>query len=325
MKSLLFIPLFPLPPLPSFYFFPFSFYLSSMPIGLLALDLDGTLLNSRGEVSARNRQALSEARELGVRVALVTGRRFRDARPLALELGLDVPVISHNGALTKHARTLETVAAMLLPLEAARAVLDIGRADGLDPMVSDDHEGLGVLVYDHISDDNTALERYIAWSARIHGEEAVESVKRVASLDDYLDHEPVHIAFSGGCARMERLIETLKQELGPQIKAFATMYPKHDFALVDVVNPLASKGAGVAAAAAELGLQREEVMAVGDNLNDLEMLDYAGTSVRMGNAQAALQAVERFHATATNDEDGVALAVERFILNQAADPSPVKS
>jgi Cof subfamily protein (haloacid dehalogenase superfamily) len=289
-----------------------------MPIRLLALDLDGTLLNSRGEVSARNRQALAQARERGVRVALVTGRRFRDARPLALELGLDVPVISHNGALTKHARTLETVAAILLPLEAARAVVAVGRADGLDAMVSDDHEGLGVLLYDRISEGNTALERYIAWSERIHGEEAAEAVKRVPSLDDYLDHEPVHISFSGGCARMEKLIETLKDELGPKIKAVATMYPKYDFALVDVINPGASKGAGVAAAAAELGHRREEVMAVGDNLNDLEMLDYAGTSVRMGNAQASLQAVERFHATATNDEDGVALAVERFILKQAA-------
>ena len=71
-----------------------------MPIRLLALDLDGTLLNSRGQVSERNRSALEAARSCGVRVAIVTGRRFRDARPVALELGLDVPVIAHNGALT---------------------------------------------------------------------------------------------------------------------------------------------------------------------------------------------------------------------------------
>jgi Cof subfamily protein (haloacid dehalogenase superfamily) len=285
-----------------------------MPIRLLALDLDGTLLNSRGEISARNRQALAEAREQDVRVALVTGRRFRDARPLALELGLDVPVISHNGALTKHARTLETVAAILLPLEAAHAVLAIGRAHGLDAMVSDDHVGLGCLLYDRISEGNTALEKYIAWSQRIHGDEAVDSVQRVPSLEDYLDHAPVHISFSGGCAQMEKLGQTLKRELDGRIKDFATMYPKYDFALVDVVNPEASKGAGVAAAAAELGIARAEVMAVGDNLNDLEMLHYAGTSVIMANAQASLHAVERFQVTATNDEDGVALAVERFIL-----------
>jgi hydroxymethylpyrimidine pyrophosphatase-like HAD family hydrolase len=181
-------------------------------------------------------------------------------------------------------------------------------------MVSDDHEGLGVLLYDRISEGNTALRKYIAWSRRIHGDEAEESVRRVASLEDYLDHAPVHISFSGSVARMEKLGETLKCELGDEIKVFVTMYPKQDFALVDVVNREASKGAGVAAAAAELGVAREEVMAVGDNFNDLEMLYYAGTSVIMGNAEAPLHDVERFHVTATNDEDGVALAIEQFIL-----------
>ncbi|HYY58151.1 MAG TPA: HAD hydrolase family protein, partial [Pyrinomonadaceae bacterium] len=170
---------------------------------------------------------------------------------------------------------------------------------------------------------NTALEKYIAWSERIHGDEAVESVKRVPSLEDYLDHAPVHISFSGGCARMERLAETLSHELGTNIKAFATMYPKHDFGLIDVVSPEASKGVGVAAAAAELGVEREEVMAVGDNLNDLEMLDYAGTGVIMGNAEAKLRDAGRFHLTATNDEDGVALAIEQFILKRVSQESGV--
>ena len=87
-----------------------------MAIRLIALDLDGTLLNSRGELSERNRAAIASARERGGSVALVTGRRFRDARPLALELGLDVPVIAHNGALTKHAHSLETVSATCLVL-----------------------------------------------------------------------------------------------------------------------------------------------------------------------------------------------------------------
>src|SRR5919206_2100853 len=98
-----------------------------MPIRLLALDLDGTLLDSRGRIPPRNREAIDRARRRGVRVALVTGRRFRDARPLALELGLDVPLVAHNGALTKHARSLETVSVSLLPLEAARETLRVGR------------------------------------------------------------------------------------------------------------------------------------------------------------------------------------------------------
>ena len=101
-----------------------------MAISLLALDLDGTLLDSRGHISERNRLAIDSAREQGVRVALVTGRRFRDSRPVALELGLDVPLISHNGALTKHAATLQTVCVLPLPLAAAREALQVGRKAG---------------------------------------------------------------------------------------------------------------------------------------------------------------------------------------------------
>ena len=285
-----------------------------MAIRLLALDLDGTLLNPRGEITQRNYDAIQAARELGVRVALVTGRRFRDARPIALELGLDVPVISHNGALTKHARTLETVTAILLPLAEAHKVLQTGRAHGADPMVSDDPVGAGLLVYDHISEDNHALAKYIEWSRRVVGSEAEEAVRRVPSLEEYLDHAPVHIAFSGTCASIRRLGESLECALESKVKILSTIYPKQDFALLDVLHPEASKGAGLAAVAIEYNLTCEQVMAVGDNFNDLEMLHYAGTGVCMGNAEPSLRDIQSFHVTATNEHDGVAEAIERFIV-----------
>jgi hypothetical protein len=184
-----------------------------------------------------------------------------------------------------------------------------------------------VLVYDHLSDDNLALAKYIAWSRRIHGDEAEEAVRRVASLEDYLDHEPVHVAFSGHYAPMRDLDEILRRELGESVKVLSTMYPKQDFALVDVLNPEVSKGVGVAAVAAEYGFARQEVMAIGDNFNDLEMLGFAGTSVVMGNAEASLQnrlrEIRSFHVTATNDEDGVADAIEKFILNHRSQESGV--
>ena len=287
-----------------------------MTIRLIALDLDGTLLDSRGELSEGSRAALKAARERGVAVALVTGRRFRDARPLALELGLDVPVISHNGALTKHAHSLETVSAVLMPVGAARAVVRLGRAHGADALVSDDHVGAGLLVYDHVSPGNTALAKYIEWSRRVVGEEAAAAIRQVESLDAYLDHDPLHVAFSGGCAAMERLSEVMKEELNGGVRLLLTLYPKMDFALLDVLHPEASKGAGLSAVAAEQGLTREEVLAVGDNFNDLEMLEWAGTGVLMGNADPALAGRGRFHATATNDDDGVADAIERFVLEE---------
>ena len=288
-----------------------------MAIRLLALDLDGTLLDSRGQISERNRFAVDSARENGVRVAVVTGRRFRDSRPIALELGLDVPVISHNGALTKHASTLDTVSVLPLPLTAAREALRVGRASAADALISDDHEGLGVLVYDHLSGDNAAVHKYVAWAREIHGdEEGKEAVRQVVSLEEYLDHEPIHIAFSGGCVHMDQLEQILQTELGSSVRILSTKYPDQNFTLLDIVNPSASKGAGVAAVATELDLVPDEIMAIGDNYNDLEMLLFAGTGVVMGNAALSLREIEGLHPTASNKDDGVALAIEEFILNQ---------
>ena len=114
---------------------------------------------------------------------------------------------------------------------------------------------------------------------------------------------------------MDKLEEILKSELGSTVKILSTKYLEQDFTLIDIVNPAASKGAGVAAAAAELGVAREDIMAIGDNYNDLEMLLFAGTGVVMANAPLTLREIAGLHPTASNRDDGVALAIEQFILN----------
>lgn len=283
-------------------------------IRLLALDLDGTLLNSRGKLSERNRDALARARAQGVTIALVTGRRFRDARPIALDLGLDIPLISHNGALTKHVQTLETVSAQLLPLETAREVLRVGRSAGGDVLISDDPDGAGILVYDHISGDNRAVAEYIRWAHHIHDSDSSDAVRQVESLEDYMNHDPIHVAFSGRCEPMRELAEVIRTEMGTSVRVFPTIVTRRDFALLDVVDARVSKAIGVAAAATELGLTSEEVMAVGDNLNDIDMLSWAGTGVAMANSEPELHSLPGINLTASNDEDGVALAIERFVL-----------
>ena len=286
-----------------------------MTIRLLALDLDGTLLNREGKISERNLTALTTARVAGVKVAVVTGRRFRDSRLVALDLGLDVPVIAHNGALTKHAQTLETVAFLPLPVAAARAVLKVGRTIGADAMLSDDHEGLGFLVYDQFSGNNDAVRKYVTWAQRIHGEEeGKQAVRKVESLEGYLDHDPIHLAFSGTYDEMNHLEELLNSQMGSDVKVLCTKYPDQDLSILDVVNAAASKGAGVAAVAAEMGIAAQEVMAIGDNYNDLEMLLFAGTGVVMANAPLSLREIPGLHPTSSNAEDGVALAIEQFIL-----------
>ncbi len=285
-------------------------------IKLLALDLDGTLLNSRGEIPEKNLEAIRQAEQIGVLVTIATGRRFRDALPAARLINLNAPLICHNGALLKYADTLRNVAVSLLEKEIVREVLRVGKEFGGDALLSADPIGKGVLFYDRVSDENIPLQKYIAWSKRLHGAEAEEAVHHVANLEAVCSAvETVHVSFSGACAPMADLQKVLEVELKDSVNILATVYPSLDFTLIDILPSDASKGIGVEKLALMNDLSAENVMTVGDNFNDLEMLEYAGTAVVMGNASPELLECENYHTTLSNDESGVALAIEKFILN----------
>ena len=286
-------------------------------IKLLALDLDGTLLNSKGVVPDANRAAIRAAEDRGVLVTIATGRRFRDGRPVGIELELNAPLVTHNGALIKYADSLETIAASLLPTETVMEVLRVGKGFGGDALVSADPHGRGTLLYDRVADDNIPFQRYIRWSEMLHGDDAYEAISHVDSLEAILaDHEVIHVSFSGTCVRMEEMIDVLKNELGDTVTVLPTIYPRRDFTLIDILPSDASKGKGVEKLALLNGLKAENVMTIGDNFNDLEMLEFAGTPVVMGNADPSLLERGEFYTTVTNNENGVAAAIERFILTE---------
>ncbi len=276
-----------------------------MPIKLLALDIDGTLLNRKSKVTPRVRAALDQAQAQGVHIALVTGRRFSSARPVVQELELAIPLVSHNGALTKNITTLETI--QYHPFENATAcdVIRLGREFQADIICCDDPHGLGTMVLEGISPENRALEMYLKkyWDA----------VVEVPDLLAYLQHDPIQIMFSGTCDRMDHFCAQLETSIGTQAKVFQTRYRQFDLTIVDVISPAASKGEAVAELARTYNIAQAEVMAVGDNHNDLPMLRYAGLGVVMANAEDELKQLG-FEITASNEEDGVAVAIEKFIL-----------
>lgn len=283
-------------------------------IKLLALDLDGTVLDSQGKVPDANRSAIRAAEEAGVLVTIATGRRFRDARPVALDLEFNAPLITHNGALLKYAESLETVYASTLDLETTREIVRVGKQYGGDALVSADPDGKGAMIYDRVSDDNIPLQRYLAWATRLHGDEAEHAVMHVSDLHDELPrHEVIHISFSGGCGPMRTMMSFLESELADRVSILPTIYPSMDFTLIDILPRGATKGTGVERLAALNRIDAEEVMVIGDNHNDLDMLEFAGYPVVMGNASPDLLTDARFYTTASNDECGVAAAIARFI------------
>lgn len=276
-----------------------------MPIKLLALDIDGTLLTPRGEITARNSSAINNARQSGVQIVLVTGRRFSSARELAQRLDTGAPLISHNGALTKNVETLETLDYHPLDVEIARAIISIGRECGADMICCDDPHGLGKMVIEGVSDENKSLHRYL--------DKYRDSVSVVSDLLEYVDHPPIQIMFSGQCAPMDDFAAGLNAAMGERIQLFKTRYRSADLTILDALSVTASKGASLATISKKHGVAREEVMAIGDNHNDLTMLRYAGLGVVMANAEDELKRMG-FELTSSNEEDGVAEAIERHIL-----------
>lgn len=278
-----------------------------MNIELVAVDIDGTLLDSQSRISERDRRAIRAAVERGVRVILVTGRRFVIARPIALELELTTPLITHNGALVKHPQTGAVIDYHPLAAPLARRVVALGRTVGADLVCCADPEGLGRALIERISEHNVRLRQYL--------DRAPLVVERVPDLMAAIRRDPIQIMSSGPCARMDEFERVLAEDLNGRVTLLKTVYPQKDMTILDILAPRCSKAAALARLVARYGLNRHQVMAIGDNENDMAMLQFAGLGVIMGNAQHHLKPAADY-VTASNDESGVARAIERFILQE---------
>jgi hypothetical protein len=276
-------------------------------IRLLAIDIDGTLLDSRGQVPAAHRQALEDASAQGVAIALVTGRSFHFTRPIADLLPMPVTMIVNNGAMVKSVEGA-TLLRRLLPRDAALAVLAGTRA----------FEDSVAIVFDRQDERQIMFER-MDWThphRRGYYERNKAFIAAASPLVAAVTEDPVQVMFTGGVNRMRTVAAELRAlPIAHRFSVALTEYELRDFSLVDVNDAGCSKGSTLAQWAGTLEVSRDEVMAVGDNLNDLEMLEFAGTAVVMGNASAAVQA-RGFHLTASNDDDGLADAIHRFVLDR---------
>ena len=310
-------------------------------IRLLALDIDGTLLDSSGRLPDANRDAIARAIDRGVEVALATGRRYDYARPIFEQLPAPLTLILSNGAVVKQ-RDGQTVLKRLLPREVARDVILAVPQYRHGAAVTFDRPRAAQIVYQSIDWNHPRHGRFFAANRPFLAE--------VDPLEDCLTEDPVQVMFTGGCVEMRALFNELRAGAGRETDSSPstgdgsagcrsdgaakraavvdespdhrysvalTEYEDRDFSLVDVLQAGCSKGTALEEWSRQRGYTREEIMAVGDNLNDLEMLEFAGRPVVMGNGIIDLKD-RGWAVTASNDEEGVARAVETFILRTAS-------
>ncbi len=287
------------------------------PVRLVAIDMDGTLLPSCAKaLSLRTVQALKAATQAGMTVAIATGRRTAFAMPPLEGLGLraDMPLITSNGAVI---RTLggDALAHCRLKSQVARGLCGLLRPFGA-LVFTFDRPGRSELV---LEDLEQAHKRITLWVEANH--EATEVVK---PLEDALidGEDPIQGMVAGGVYRMRQAEEALKASpWSGSCECIKTEYPARDLSILDLMPLGVSKGRALERLAAKLGVDQLETMAIGDNWNDVEMLEWAGQGVMMGNAAVELRTMARMRGwkqAPSNDQDGVAVVLEAAIARRAA-------
>jgi Cof subfamily protein (haloacid dehalogenase superfamily) len=274
-------------------------------IKLIGIDVDGTLLNSSGRIPAENLEALNEAAAQGIRLAIATGRSFHFALPAVAPLPEPLTLIVHNGAITR-TRSGETLMRRLLSRHLALDVLTATMTWRDCAVVIFDRPLQGQMVYDRMDWRHPNRVRF--------HERNLAIIEEVAALEEALIEDPIQVAYNGSVDAMREVIRQLEtHDASDKLSISLTEYTHRDFSLVDVCSAGTTKGSTLAELAAMMGIAQAEVMAIGDNYNDREMLEWAGVGVVMGNATDDLRNAG-FEVTGTNDEAGLAQAIRRFAL-----------
>jgi Cof subfamily protein (haloacid dehalogenase superfamily) len=275
--------------------------LTKPSIRLLATDIDGTLLNPQFQISEGDLAALRRAHAEGIEIVLVTGRRHTFALPIAQQLGFDLWLISSNGAVTRSLGG-ETFHRDMMPAETCLRLCRAMQEFRGHTVLTFDQETKGAIVLERMDDLGASIRRWL--------EKNMEYIEFVVPIENSLVTDPVQAMFCGTMTRMVEVRRAIEGcGLDGEITVLRTEYPARDLSMVDVLHGGCSKGRALERWAAHRGFDREEVMAIGDNYNDIEMLEFAGYPVIMGNASEDLLR-RAWKVTRANDACGVAGAVD---------------
>jgi Cof subfamily protein (haloacid dehalogenase superfamily) len=291
-------------------------------IRLVAIDIDGTLLPSTGTtISQRNCEALRAAEAAGVHIVIATGRRQSYATPVLEQVGLSpqTVMISSNGAVTRRFSG-ELLHQNLLSQETSRALCSALRAFGQTFVFTFDRQGPDALIVEDLAAVRRQIEKWV--------EANREHIREIAPLERAFDGEnaPIQGMMCGSVASMRKAEASIEARFKPwELATHRTEYPERDLGILDLLPPGCSKASALERLADSLGIGPAEVMAIGDNFNDQEMLEWAGRPVLMGNASAEMELLAERHGwlrTLSNDEHGVADVLERVLARCATEVTP---
>lgn len=272
-------------------------------IKLIAVDLDGTLLNTQHIATPRTLNALKEAMANGVKIVIATGKTYPSTQSLISELSLQTPLVCNQGtAIYTHEGTLKTQ--QTLDVALLRRLIPYAESRGGMVVAYSGKQLLAKVRHPRI----TFFEEY--------GEPTLQVVGNFINvLDRYIINKLIIVTEDGKQTRALRW--QIDKQFHGELSLVMTPLSKN----LEVLPFGSSKGKSVQVVAKELGVPAEKVLAIGDGENDLEMIQFAGWGVAVGNADPKLKAVAKA-VVGTNDEEGVAQAIERFVLAPKPVPLP---
>lgn len=264
-----------------------------MKYRMIAIDLDDSLLNDDIMISEKNKRALRYAVEQGVIVTIATGRMFKSTIPFIKQLGIDSPVITYQGALVINPSTSEMLLHIPVELDIAREIISICQEKNIHLQVFVDDK-----YYYEQDNEYSAIYRRVSG---IKGE-------AVGSLMNFLKTDPTKLLMVDQPENILKWQELFREKYKGRLEVAVSKANYLEF-----TNIKATKGNALKYLADKHGINREEIIAIGDSFNDLPMLSYAGLGVAMGNASEFVKS-QADYVTYTNNDDGVAHVVEKFIM-----------
>ncbi|MCH2169155.1 Cof-type HAD-IIB family hydrolase [Myxococcota bacterium] len=271
---------------------------------LLALDIDGTILDPYGNLTGSVSRAVGAARDRGLQIVLCTGRRYRSALPIAQQLGLQGPMVINNGVLVKDIETGATQSARYLTPDLRPQVLELVREVGTPLLYVDSDDEIDVYTETNQATHPFQLEYLADASAHVASVDSLECLER----DDV-----VMISTMGEERALETLHARSQKLLGDRVTNHQIQNKNYQGVILEFLSPGTSKWAGLSEVASALGIARREIIAVGDDTNDIEMIRNAGLGIAMGNAVRSVQSAADW-VVKSNAEGGCVEAIERAVL-----------
>lgn len=276
---------------------------------LVCIDMDGTLLNSKRRISETNKAALKKAHEMGIHIVITTGRLCVNAAYYSNLIGVTSPVIAANGGIIKEKD--EFIYKCTMSREMNSQILELCNKYKVNPRFHTTRD-----LYDGKSCfDFMNLVFFYAFALKIKSKEHKVNLRHIKSAKQWEEVFKIQEKEILKCDIMDRdteKIRKLKEEL-KKIDSIQVLGAGANS--IEVTHKSVSKGSAVKYLAQRYNIKKEEIITIGDNENDIEMIEYAGLGVAMGNAIEILKDKANY-VTATNDEDGVAKVINEFILNK---------